>query len=466
MISAETDDPVQRAYQSLVRGHTAAERGDVIAARRMFEESTFDAQSTRQPELASAAALQRLALSCSAPERALWTGYVDAQLHLAYRGSQVQPEYHAALAQSLACEGKIPEAVKLRQQVVRALRGDETGAGAAAALELARGLLAQGDLVEAATAAHSAATIYARIYGARHPLTETARLTVAEAQLSSPVSSGEAEQTIGRVLADVGDRKEPEVLRARALLLQGELAAARGKRDDALHLFQRAAQEYEGALGGTHPELASALLTAADLLLDAGRAPEAEAAYRQVAAIFDTLGQSDSVRLAHARAGVQLARWGDRPPADAADTLQWGLAPTAGALDPSVTAWIAEQLGRRAAARGDRAAALAQYRAAAAAWQQSGDHRGLAGALTEGALLAARLRDPDARAMLEEALQASPGNEVADKPRLQGELARLLWPAQRDRAQALARAALADLPDTSADASDLRQWLKHHQGER
>lgn len=465
LTAAPGDDPAQRGYQSLVRAHTAADRGDLITARRLFEDAAFQAQASRQPELAAAAALQRLALACSAAERTLWTGYVDAQLHLADK-ALAQPEYHAGLAQSLACEGKTAEAVKLRQQVVRALRGDESSASAAAALELARALLGQGELVEAATAAHSAATIYAQIYGARHPLTQTARLTVAEAQLSSPISSGEAERTIGQVLADVGDRKEPDVLRARALLLQGQLAATRGQRDDGLRLIQKATAEYEAALGGTHPELAAALLTAADLLLAAGRAPEAEAGYRQVAAIFDTLGQSDSMRLAHARAGIQLARWGDRPPADAADTLQWGLAPTGDALDPAVTAWIAEQLGRRAAARGDQAAALAQYRAAAAAWQQSGDRRGQAAALTESALLAARLHDPDARALLEGALQASTAGAAADKPRLQGELAKLLWPAQRDRARALARAALADLPDSSSDASDLRQWLKRHESER
>ncbi|HEX3478297.1 MAG TPA: serine/threonine-protein kinase [Kofleriaceae bacterium] len=459
------DDPAQRGYQSLVRAHTAGDRGDLIAARRLFEDAAFEAQASRQPELAAAAALQRLALACSAAERTLWTGYVDAQLHLADK-ALAQPEYHAALAQSLVCEGKIAEAVKLRQQVVRALRGEDSPASAAAALELARSLLAQGDLIEAATAAHNAATIYAQIYGARHPLTQSARLTVAEAQLSSPISSDEAERTIDEVLADVGDRKEPELLRARALLLQGQLAAARGQRDDALRLVQKATGEYEAALGGTHPELAAALLTAADLLLASGRAPEAEAGYRQVAAIFDTLGQSDSVRLAHARAGIQLAHWGDRPPGDAADTLQWGLAPTGGAVDPAVTAWIAEQIGRRAAARGDQVAALAQYRAAAAAWQQSGDHRGQASALTQSALLAARLRDPDARALLEEALQASTAGGALDKPRLQGELAKLLWPAQRDRARALARAALADLPDSSSDASDLRQWLKRHDAER
>src|SRR5206468_640739 len=110
---------------------------------------------------------------------------------------------------------------------------------------------------------------------------------------------------------------------------------------------------------------------AGDQLLLAGRDQEAEASYRQVAAIYDTLGQTDSAGLAHARAGMALARWGERPPADAPDTLQWGLAPTGGGIDPAVTGWIAEQLGRRAAARGDQAAALVQYRAAATAWQQS-----------------------------------------------------------------------------------------------
>ncbi|HMG56095.1 MAG TPA: tetratricopeptide repeat-containing protein kinase family protein, partial [Kofleriaceae bacterium] len=455
-------DPAHRGYQSLVRGYTAADRGDLIAARRQFEDAAFEAQAAHQSELGVAAALQRLALSCSASERTLWTGYVDAQLHLADK-ALAQPEYHAALAASLACEGKVAEAAKLRQQVVRSLRGDEGAAGAAAALELARAQIAQGELGDAVTSAHGAATIYAQVYGSRHPLSQTAQLVVAEAQLSSPASSTEAERAINRVLADLVDRKEPDPRRARALLLSGELAAARGKRDEALRLFQHATQEYEAALGGTHPELAGALLTVADLQLAAGRGADAEAGYRQVAAIYDTLGESDSARLAHARAGVQLARWGDRAPADAAETLQWGLAPTGGSLDPAVTAWIAEQLGRQAAGRGDPAAALAQYRAAAAAWQQSGDRRGLASALAEAALLAVRQRDPDARAMLEEALQAGPGGASGDKPRLESELAKLLWPLQRDRARALARSALADLPDSSSDASDLRQWLKRHE---
>jgi len=255
-------------------------------------------------------------------------------------------------------------------------------------------------------------------------------------------------------------------VRARALLLQGRLADARGNRDTALRLVQRAVSEFEAALGGAHPELAGALLISGDLLLEAGRNQEAEASYRQVAAIFDTLGQSESARLAHARAGIQLARWGGDPPVDANDTLHWGLAPTGDAIDPAVAGWLAEQLGRRAAARGDRVAALAHYRAAASAWQQSGDQRGLANALTESAVFAAELKEPDARALLEQALQITSSTAVIEKPRLQGALAKLLWPAQRDRARALARAALADLPDSSADAVDLKYWLKRHEADR
>ena len=454
------EDPAQRAYHSLVRGHTARDRGDLIAARRMFEDATFQAHAAHQPELGITAALQRLALSCSASERSLWSGYVEAQVHLADK--TLQHEYQGALAQSLLCEGKIGDAVKLRQQVARALQSDQGATGAAAQLDLARALLAQGAVADAEIAAHSAAALYTQLYGPRHPLARAARLAYAEAQLSSTASRTAAEQAITEELGELGARKEPDALHARAQLLLGELAEARGRHDEALRQVQRATQEYEAALGGTHPELASALLAAADLLLAAGRDQEAEASYRQVAAIFDTLGQIDSVHLAHARAGLQLARWGSRPPPDAADTLQWGLAPTGGALDPSVAGWLAEQIARRAAARGDRGAALAQYRAAAVAWQQAGDHRGLSSALAEGALLAAQVHDPDARAMLEEALQQPPGTAAVDKPRLQTALAKLLWPSQRDRARALARAALADLPESSSDAADLKQWLNAH----
>jgi hypothetical protein len=451
-------DPAQRSYQSLVRGHIAADRGDLMEARRLFEAAAFEAQAAHQPELGATAAIQRLALSCSGAERALWGGYVTAQLP----PGRAQDEVRGALAESLSCEGRIADAVKLRHQVEAALHDDETAAGGAAALDLARAQLAVGDTASADTFARRAAAIYARIYGTRHPLAQTARLTAAEAELGSPASSAAAAETIVHVLAQLRDHADPDPVRARALVLQSRLADARGQRDEALHLIQRAVQEYEAALGGAHPELASAMLGAGDLLLADGHDQEAEASYRQVAAIFETLGRGESSGLDHARAGIQLARWGARPPADADETLQWGLSPTGGAIDPGVAGWVAEQLGRRAAARGDKDGALTHYRAAATAWQQSGDQRGLASALTQAALLAVELHDADARSLLEQALQVA----VADKPRLQGELARLLWPAQRERARALAHAAIADLPDTANGAGDLKRWLLRHDTER
>ncbi|HEU4732781.1 MAG TPA: tetratricopeptide repeat protein, partial [Kofleriaceae bacterium] len=418
-----------------------------------------EAQAAHQPELGATAAIQRLALSCSSAERALWSGYATAQMPPAGRP---HIEISSALAQSLFCEGKIAEATKLRRDIEQALHNDGTAASAGAALDLARAELALGDLSGADTAARRATAIYVRIYGARHPLSQTARLIAAEAELSVPAASAAAIEEIGHVLGELRDHAEPDAVRARALAVQSRLAAIRGQRDEALRLIQHAAQEYEAALGGAHPELAAALARAGDLLLADGRDQEAEASYRQVVAIFETLGHSEAAGLAHARAGIQLARWGARPPADAEDTLQWGLSPTGGTLDPAVAGWIAEQLGRRAAARGDQAGALAHYRAAVTAWQQSGDLRGLASALSEGALLAVELHDADARALLEQALQVA----VADKPRLQGELARLLWTAERDRARALARAAIAELPDSGGSASDLKRWLQRHDAER
>jgi hypothetical protein len=146
--------------------------------------------------------------------------------------------------------------------------------------------------------------------------------------------------------------------------------------------------------------------------------------------------------------------------------LHWGLAPTGDTIDPAVAGWVAEQLGRRSAARGEHGAALTQYRAAAVAWQQSGDHRGLASALTEGALLAAEAHAPDAPVMIERALQIGSSGAGSDVPRLRGALGKLLWPAQRDRARALVRSALADLPEGSADAVDLKRWLKRHEADR
>ena len=178
-----------------------------------------------------------------------------------------------------------------------------------------------------------------------------------ETRNAAPAS---AAATVAHVLAELADRKEPDAMRGRALLLDSRLAEARGAHDDAVHLAQRATQELEAALGGTHPELARALLLAGDLQL-AGHAQEAETDYRQVVAIFETLGQADAAGLAHARAGIQLARWGAKLPADAAETLQWGLSPSGDPIDPAVAGWIAEQLGRHAE-RGDHGAVGAARR--------------------------------------------------------------------------------------------------------
>jgi hypothetical protein len=478
LLAKPSDDPAQRGYQSLVRGHTAADRGDLMEARRLFETATFEAAAAQQLELGVTAAVERLALSCSAAERSLWSGYVAAQIQLGAH-TTAQAAYRSALAQSLLCEGKIGEAVTLRQQVAQASRGEGTAAGAGAKLDLARAQIAQGDLAGAEASARDAAAIYTKLYGARHPLAQTARLIVAEA---SPATTAAA--AIDRVVVELGDershgaaggssgtaaRREPDAVRARALLLQGRVAAARGNRGDALRLVQRASQEYEAALGGAHPDLATALTVAGDLLLAAERNAEAEASYRQVVAIFDTLGQSESAQLAHARAGIQLARWGNQPPADASETLQWGLASTGDAVDPGVAGWLSEQLARRAAARGDQTAAIAYYRAAATAWQQSGNHRGVVSALSEGALLAAETHAADAASLLEQALRLTSdpidprsGGDSDGSARLQAALGKLLWPAERDRARSLIGAALAELPDGSADAADLRRWLKRH----
>ena len=456
-------DPEQRSYHALVRGHTAVDRGDLIEARRLFEAATFEAQAAHNPELGVTSAIQRLALSCSASERAVWSGYLGA-LIAPGSSSALQPDYLGALAQSLACEGKLADAANLRQQVAQALAGDRTIAGAAAALALARAQLAQGNAAAAEGSAQRASAIYTQSYGTSHPLSRTARLVVAEAQLAAPTTVAVATEAIAQLVGELGERTEPDAVRARAFLLQGRLAEDAGKLDDALGLTQRASQEYEAALGGAHPELAAAQLAAGDLLLAAGRDQEAEAAYRQVAAIFDTLGQGDAARLAHARAGIQLARWGAHVPTDATDVLHWGLAPTGGAIDPGVAAWVATQLAHRAAARGDHAGALVQYRVAVTAWQQCGDQRGLASALASASLLAAELHDPAARAMLEQAVQL-PAAAVA-RPRLEATLARVLWPTQRDRARALARAALADLPASSAAAVELRRWLSRRDTER
>lgn len=455
------EDPAQRSYQSLIRGYTAADRGDLLSARRLFEDATFEAQSAKLPELGATAALQRLALSCSAPERALWSGYVDAQVKVSGKPVPAS-ELRAALADSLLCEGKVADAVKLRRDVAQALASDETAVGAAAALELARAQLAQGDLASAEGVARSAAGIYTKLYGARHPLAQIARLTAAEAELGVASTRGTAAATVSQVIAELADHKEPHAVRGRALALQSRIAEARGAHDDAVALAHKATGELEASLGGTHPELASALLATGDLLLGNDKDKEAEAAYRQVAAIYETLGQSDSMRLAHARAGIQLARWGGRVPADAQQTLEWGLSAGGDALDPAVAAWVAEQLGHRAAARGDAAAAIASYRTAAAAWQQNGDRRGVASALGAAALVAADRKQPNARAMLEEAMQASASASAAAEPRVLLALARLMWPAQRERARALVQAGLADVSAGSPEADELQQWLGEH----
>jgi eukaryotic-like serine/threonine-protein kinase len=449
-----------------VRGQIAADRGEMIEARRTLETAAFKALAAGDIALSLAAATRRLSLACAAPERLLWRGFFDAQVALT---PQVAPPSHlwkSALAASLSCEGDVVTAARLRDEVARSLLRDNSPAGAEAAQANAQALIEQGDSVGAEAAAQRAVEIYQSAWGPHHPATQAAQLTVAEARLGHPVSVAAAEPLIDQVASDAAARGDADAVRARASMLRARIAGQRGQVKLSLDGARKAVLEYEAALGGAHPELAWAVLELGDALLDTGRDAEAEASYRQVTGILDSLGQGQSPQLGHARAGIQLARWGAQPPRDAGELLRWGLTPTGGDLDPRLDAWLSAQLARRFAARGDDERAELHYRRALTASEQAADPIGIANAAAQLAMFAAELGRGDAQELVERALARSAVGGAAVRPRLQAALVKLLWAIDRPRARALAEQALAGLGESSADAAEVRQWIKRHDGSR
>jgi eukaryotic-like serine/threonine-protein kinase len=445
-----------------VRGKILADRGDLLEARRSLESAAFAAQATGEASLSLSAATQRLALACSPAERALWLGYLDAQSVASPNAAPPRASVLAALANALSCEGDVVASARQREEVAGLLARDATPAAAAAALAVAQARLELGDSAGAEVAAQRAVQLHLASYGAHYPATQLAQLTLIESKLGDTSSLTAAEPLIDQIAADAGVRGEADAVRARAWMLRARIAARRGRTARALEGMRKAATEFEAALGGAHPLLAGAVLELGDGLLDAERRAEAEAAYRQVVGILESLGQAQSPQLAHARAGIQLARWGARPPSDAGETLRWGASPSGGDLDPQVDAWASRQLAGRFAARGELERAEALYRRALAAAEQCGVAHALSETTVELALFAVANELRDARELAERAVVLEEASGAPARPQLQVALAKALWREDRQRARKVADLAAAQLGERSSEIIELRQWIQRH----
>ncbi len=461
---------------SLVRANIALDRGELAEARRSLESAAFGAEAAGEHEASLRVMTQRLALACSPSERALWRGFLQAQVALHPEATPQSQDVQAALASALACEGEVAAAARLTEALARAAEGQLTPASARASKASARLRLVRGDVVGAEAAAQRAASIDAQLYGERHPETLSAQLLVAEARLAGAGwRSAESliDQVAAAATADASARAEPDAVRAGALRLRGRLLAQRARvehgeellaarlqgAERSLEPLRQAVAEYEAALGGAHPLLASAALELADALLEGARFREAEAAYRQTAGILESLGHGGSPQLAHARAGVALSRWGAQPPAEALELVRWGAAPVGGELDATVESWVAGALGRRFAARGEEEQAMAFLRRALGAAESSGSSVAIGEAASELASLAAVRARPEALELLERALSALPATSATRAP-IAAALARELWTRDRPRALALIDEAVSGFGADSAASDALLRWTR------
>ena len=467
---------------SWVRAQIALDRGDLVDARRSFEAVAFAAQAASDHLGSQRAMAERLALACSPTERTMWRGLLQAQESMHPDATPALREVQWAMAQALACEGDRAAAGRLHEAVARALEGQTSAESAAAALASARARLEQGDLIGAEAAAQRAVSTYQAVHGERHPDTLAAQLAVAEARLAG-ASWQSAEPIIDQVAAATtaaaAAREEADAVRARAWLLRARLSALRARAESpqdalaartqgavrAIDPLRKAVAEYEAALGGAHPALAAAALELADALLEAARFDEAEASYRQVAGILESLGQASSPQLARARVGVALAQWGEFPPAGAREILRWGVAPVGAELEPSVEAWAFAALARRLAARGEPARAEDSFRRALTAAQLLGAGAVQSQVAAELASFAVARELPDAVALIERALELSPG-AAAERPHLLATLARQLWPKDRERATMLVAEAVASFGAGSAEAEELLRWTRRQRDRR
>lgn len=461
---------------SLVRANIALDRGELVEARRSLEGAAFGAEAAGEHAASLRVMTQRLALACSPPERALWRGFLQAQVSLHPEAAPNSQDVQAALASALACEGDVVAAARLTEALARAGEGQLTPASAWASKASARLRLVRGDTIGAEAAAQRAASIAAQLYGERHPETLNAQLLVAEARLAGAGwRSAESliDQVAAAAIADASARAEPDAVRAGALRLRGRMLAQRARvehgeellaarlqgAERSLEPLRQAVAEYEAALGGAHPLLASAALELADALLEGARFREAEAAYRQTAGILESLGHGGSPQLAHARAGVALSRWGSKPPVEALELVRWGAAPVGGELEATVESWVAGALGRRFAARGEEEQAMTFLRRALAAAEGSGSSVAIGEAAAELASLAAARARPEALELLERALSALPATSATRAP-IAAALARELWTRDRPRALALIDEAVAGFGADSAASDELLRWTR------
>ncbi|MBK9037001.1 MAG: serine/threonine protein kinase [Myxococcales bacterium] len=248
---------------------------------------------------------------------------------------------------------------------------------------------------------------------------------------------------------------------ARVLNTMANVAAYRGRSDDAVALYTRALAQSEAALGPDHPDVAKVLANLADAELERGGAASSLARCQHAVAIYRATPGADPRSSEHAGrcVGVALHQLGrlDEARATLAEAVAVGERgqPPSGFLPYTLTALAAVE-----AELGDPAAALALADRALALHNPSDRHKATA---VRGGALVDLGRGAAARPELEAALADFTGG-ADDRAALEFALARALWTDRRTRprARGLAEAArqrYADVGQARARAA-VDAWLR------
>ena len=304
-----------------------------------------------------------------------------------------------------------------------------------------------------------------------------------------PVLQADLDNTIGTVRYVAGDYDTARERFERALSARqkldddskiagvlsnlGLVYYRKGDYQRALELQQRALAMREKALGPDHPEVATALNNLGITAERLGRFDEALAAYRRAIAIREgSLGKGQS-SLAGLLNNVGIIYLRTQRPGDAVPYLQRALRikeATYGPDNPRVGTTLDNlAIALDGLDRYDEALPLLQRSLSITEKALGADHLDATYTLTTlGECYLGLGRRHDAVAALQRAIALRKGHDIAaaDAAETQLALARALWPQDRARARALAKAAerayAAGGEATAHELADTRAWLAAH----
>jgi tetratricopeptide (TPR) repeat protein len=244
----------------------------------------------------------------------------------------------------------------------------------------------------------------------------------------------------------------------------GNVDLRRNRFDDASVAYHHALEISRGSLGPEHPSTIGVRFSIATVLSTGGRHTEAEAELRALLEIVERTGGPDHANVGMIRGNLAAVLLDRGAHAEAEAEARRALAVLGKSFGPEHTDVTSPQatLARSLAAQGRHDEAVEPFRRVLSNHEKQlgPDHARIGLDLTRLATSLVELgRERDAVPLLERAVSMREREAGADLATSRFELARALWPTDRDRARALAEQALPSLPESARERA--RTWLRN-----